>query len=335
MAQQPRILSGMQPTGELHLGNYLGALKQWATLLGAGQFEALYCIVDAHAITAPYEAKELPGRVLDTVITYLAAGLDPERCRIFVQSHLPQHMELAWYLAAVTPLGDLQRMTQFKEKSEQHKQHVNAGLFTYPILMAADILLYNADVVPVGDDQVQHLELTREIARRFNARFGEVFKEPQPRLSTTPRIMGLDGQAKMSKSKGNALGLLEEPKAVEKKIKKAFTDPQKLKLGDPGRPEICNIFTIHRALSPAERLAEIEPNCRSGALACGTCKQMLLDVLQPELAPIREKAAALRAEPKRVLNVLQEGRSAACAIADDTMTRVRSAMGLGSKVLGL
>jgi tryptophanyl-tRNA synthetase len=323
----------MQPTGELHLGNYLGALKQWATLLGSGQFEALYCIVDAHAITAPYEAKELSGRVLDTVITYLAAGLDPERCRIFVQSHVPQHMELAWYLAAVTPLGDLHRMTQFKEKSEQHKHHVNAGLFTYPILMAADILLYNADVVPVGDDQVQHLELTREIARRFNGRFGQVFTEPQPRLSTTPRILGLDGKAKMSKSKGNALGLLEEPKAVEKKIKQAFTDPLKLKLGDPGRPEICNIFTMHRALSPAERIAEVEVNCRSGALPCGECKRLLLEVLQPELAPIRDKAAALRAEPKRVLNVLQEGRDAACTIADDTMAQVRSAMGLGAAVL--
>jgi len=333
MTKLPRILSGMQPTGELHLGNYLGALKQWSQLLHARQFEALYCIVDAHAITAPYEGKELPGRVLDTVITYLAGGLDPDRCSIFVQSHIPEHLELAWYLAAVTPLGDLQRMTQFKEKSEQHKQHVNAGLFTYPILMAADILLYKADIVPVGDDQVQHLELTREICRRFNARFGQVFIEPQPRLSTTPRIMGLDGQAKMSKSKGNALGLLEPPKDVEKKIKRAFTDPHKLKLGDPGRPEICNIFTMHRALSPAEQVAVVEPNCRSGKLSCGECKQLLLGVLQPELQTIRDRAAALRADPKRVLEVLQDGAAKAQAIAGSTMTEVRSAMGLGPKAL--
>lgn len=335
MTPPPRILSGMQPTGELHLGNYLGALKQWTALLQGGQFDALFCIVDAHAITTPYEGKELPQRVMDAVVTYLAAGLDPELCSIFVQSHVPQHMELAWYLACVTPLGDLQRMTQFKEKSEQHKQHVNAGLFTYPILMAADILLYRANTVPVGDDQVQHLELTREICRRFNGRFGEVFVEPQPRLSTTPRIMGLDGQAKMSKSKGNALGLLEEPKQVEKKIKRAFTDPQKLKLGDPGRPEICNIFTLHKALSPAERIAQVEPSCRSGELGCGQCKQWLLDVLQPELTPIRERAAELRANPKRVLKVLQDGAARASSIAEATMVEVRQAMGLGSKVLGL
>ncbi|HTM45644.1 MAG TPA: tryptophan--tRNA ligase [Polyangiaceae bacterium] len=335
MTKPLRILSGMQPTGELHLGNYLGALKQWAALLQGGQFEALFCIVDAHAITAPYEASELPSKVHDALVTYLAAGLDPERCSIFVQSHVPEHMELAWYLNAVTPLGDLQRMTQFKEKSEQHKHNLNAGILTYPILMAADILLYKANTVPVGDDQVQHLELTREICRRFNARFGEIFVEPQPKLSSTPRIMGLDGQAKMSKSKNNALGLLEEPKAIEKKIKKAFTDPLKLKLGDPGRPEICNIFTMHTALSSKAQVDEIAVNCRSGKLGCGECKQLLLNVLLPELEPIRHRAAELKANPKRVLKVLNDGAAAAHAIADPTMKQVRRAMGLGREVSGL
>lgn len=333
MAKRPRILSGMQPSGELHLGNYLGALRQWSKMVQSEEYDALFCVVDAHAITVPYEAKELPDKVFDAVVSYLAGGLDPERCTLFVQSHVPEHMELAWYLSSVTPMGDLQRMTQFKEKSEQHRQNVNAGLFTYPILMTADILLYQADTVPVGDDQVQHLELAREICRRFNARFGEVFVEPQPKLSETPRIMGVDGQAKMSKSRGNAIGLTEPAKAVEKKIKKAFTDPQKLKLGDPGRPEICNIFTMHKAFSAPERVAEVEAKCRTGELGCGECKKLLLDVMQPELAQIRDKAEELRSDRRRVLEVLDAGRARAASIAQDTMSRARQAMGLGPEVL--
>jgi tryptophanyl-tRNA synthetase len=199
MAGLVRVLSGMQPTGELHLGNYLGALKQWAAMSKDPALDTFFCVVDAHAITVDYEPKELKQRVIDAVATYVAGGLDPESSTLFLQSDVPQHMELAWYLTCVTPMGDLHRMTQFKDKSEQHKQNVNAGLFTYPVLMAADILVYRANLVPVGDDQIQHLELAREITRKFNARFGDVFPEPHPRLSKTPRILGLDGKAKMSK----------------------------------------------------------------------------------------------------------------------------------------
>jgi tryptophanyl-tRNA synthetase len=328
MAQRPRVLSGMQPTGELHLGNYLGALKQWAAMSADSSLDTLFCVVDAHAITVDYDPKALPDRVIDAVATYLAGGIDPDRSTVFVQSDVPQHTELAWYLTCVTPMGDLQRMTQFKEKSDQHKQNVNAGLFTYPVLMAADILVYKANVVPVGEDQIQHLELAREICRRFNARFGEIFPEPQPRLSTTPRILGLDGKAKMSKSLGNTIGLLDAPQVIEKKIKGAFTDPLKLKMGDPGRPEICNIFTIHKAVSTAAQVAEIEPNCRSGALGCGECKKRLLEGLQAELAPVRERAVELRADRRRVLRVLQEGGERARGIAEGTLKEVRSAMGL-------
>jgi tryptophanyl-tRNA synthetase len=328
MSGTVRVFSGMQPTGGLHVGNWLGALRGWVKLLAEPKYDPIFCVVDAHAITIDYDAKTMPARVLDTALTYIAGGLDPERCTLFVQSAIPEHMELAWYLGTVTAMGDLNRMTQFKEKSEQHKQNVNSGLFTYPILMAADILLYKGEVVPVGDDQVQHLELSREIARRFNARFGEVFPEPKPLLSTTPRIMGLDGKSKMSKSKNNTIDLFDPPKTVEKKLKGAFTDPQKLRLGDPGRPEICNIFTMHRALSNPEAVKGVEVNCRSGALSCGECKMRLCTAMLAELNPMRERAEALRANPKRVLEVLGDGASRARGLAHETMRDVRRAMGL-------
>jgi len=228
-------------------------------------------------------------------------------------------------------MGDLSRMTQFKEKSEHHKHNINAGLFTYPILMAADVLLYRTEVVPVGDAQVQHLELAREICRRFNARFGEVFPEPQPLLSTTPRIMGLDGKRKMSKSLDNTIDLFDPPPVIEKKLKSAFTDPLKLRLGDPGRPEVCNVYTMHKAFTPGEQIPEIDQGCRSGALPCGTCKLKLRDSLLAELVPLQTRASELRQEPKRVLDVLADGASRARAIAGETLRDVRHAMGLGTR----
>ena len=213
------------------------------------------------------------GLIFDVALTYLAAGIDPEKAIVFVQSDVHEQAELSWYLSTLTPMGDLYRMTQFKEKSEEHKQSVNAGLFTYPILMAADILAYRANLVPVGNDQVQHLELAREICRKFNARYGDVFPEPMPRLSQTPRIMGLDGKTKMSKSRGNALALFEPPQSIEKKLKSAYTDPEKLRKGDSGHPDICNVYTVHGAVTAPEKLDEINTNCRSGALGCGECKK--------------------------------------------------------------
>ncbi|HVU00245.1 MAG TPA: tryptophan--tRNA ligase [Polyangiaceae bacterium] len=328
MEPRRRVLSGMQPTGELHVGNWLGALRNMAALSVDPAFEALFCVVDAHAITVDYDPKELPNRVVDTVAIYVAGGIDPAHSTLFLQSDVPEHMELTWYLICVTPMGDLNRMTQFKDKSEQHKNNVNAGLFAYPVLMTADILLYRAEVVPVGDDQVQHLELAREICRRFNARFGPIFPEPKPRLSRTPRILGLDGKAKMSKSLGNTIGMLDPAPVVEKKLKGAFTDPAKLRKGDPGRPEICNIFTMHQALSPPDRVAAVDRDCRSGALGCGDCKKALADVMNAELDPIRAKAAELRSDKKRVLEILRDGGSRARSIATATMKDVRSAMGL-------
>jgi tryptophanyl-tRNA synthetase len=326
----------MQPTGsgELHLGNYLGALVNWVSLANAGEYETLYCVVDAHAATIEYEAKGMPARIFGTALSYLAAGLDPDKCTVFVQSQVPAHMELAWYLSSVTPMGDLHRMTQFKEMSDEHKQNVNAGLFTYPILMAADILLYKATAVPVGHDQVQHLELAREVARRFNARFSEIFPEPKPLLTRTPRIMGIDGKTKMSKSRGNSIDLFDPPQVVEKKLKSAFTDPEKLRLGDPGRPEICNVFTMHTALTDAERVKIIDRDCRSGALGCGDCKKELMQSVNRELTPIRTRAEELRANPKRVLDILDAGAERARGIASETMREVRDVMGMVPRAPG-
>src|SRR5215218_11364511 len=218
-----RIFSGIQPSGELHIGNYLGAVKNWVVL--QHQYESFFCIVDYHAITVPYEPEDLRRRTRDMAISLVASGIDPSACTLFVQSAVPEHTELQWIFNTITPLGELERQTQFKDKSSR-QESVAAGILMYPVLQAADILLYRADTVPVGEDQVQHLELSREIARRWNARFGEgFFPEPQAKLTPTRRIMGLDGQAKMSKSMGNTVGLLEEPPAIWEKLRPAMTDP--------------------------------------------------------------------------------------------------------------
>src|ERR671938_860975 len=219
----PRVFSGIQPSGELHIGNYLGAVKNWVEL--QHRFECIFCVVNYHAITLPTEPEPLRRRTRDMAVSLLAAGLDPDKCTLFVQSMVPEHTELAWIFNTVTPLGELERQTQYKDKSSR-QESVLAGILNYPVLQAADILLYRAELVPVGEDQVQHLELSREIARRWNAKFGEdYFPEPQPLLTATRRIMGLDGQAKMSKSRGNNVGLLEEPDSVWQKLRPAVTDP--------------------------------------------------------------------------------------------------------------
>ena len=302
-ARPARVFSGIQPTGELHLGNYLGAVRTWREQVEAGKDETMFCIVDAHAITVPYDPKELRKNIDDLVLDLIACGVDPEKTTLFVQSDVREHTELAWYLASVTPMGDLSRMTQFKDKGEG-KDFVSTGLFTYPVLMSADILLYKATVVPVGEDQVQHLELARETARRFNHRFvgkkqKPVFFEPKARLSATPRIMGLDGEGKMSKSKGNTIGLFEAPKPFWDKLKRAYTDPQRLRLSDPGRPEICNIFTMHKAMSPKETQDEVYVNCTEAKWGCVACKKVLFDNFEKELIPLRTKRQQLSLDQVR------------------------------------
>ena len=322
-----RVFSGVQPSGELHIGNWLGAVRTWAAQVAEQKEDLFFCIVDAHAITVEYEPAELRARIDGMARDLVACGLDPERCTLFVQSDVREHTELAWYLANVTPLGDLSRMTQFKEKSSG-KEHVLVGLFTYPVLMAADILLYKATVVPVGEDQLQHLELARETARRFNHRFGDVFPEPQPRMSSAPRIMGLDGQGKMSKSKGNTIGLFEEKDAFWNKLRTAFTDPQRLRRSDPGNPDICNIFTMHKALSSPEQIDLTRVECTTAQRGCVDCKKILMESFERELVPIRARRDD--ANPGRVREALADGAEKARRIARETMSVVRRAMGLGS-----
>lgn len=324
---EKRIFSGMQPTGEAHLGNYLGALKQWVDLQDEG--ECIFCIVDYHATTIPYDPATLPDRIFDMAVSFLAAGVDPERSIIFVQSHVPEHTELSWLLNTVTPLGELERMTQFKDKATG-MESVPAGLLNYPVLQAADILLYRADSVPVGEDQVQHLELTREIARRWNRLFGEYFPEPQPILGKARRIRGLDGEAKMSKSRGNTIGMLESPDDIWAKVRTAVTDPQRVRRSDPGRPEVCNVFSLHGYFASADRLAEIERGCRAAELGCVECKRMLAEELADAFAPMRERAAEYRANPDLVHEILADGAARSRAIAEETMREVRERMGLGS-----
>jgi tryptophanyl-tRNA synthetase len=321
-----RIFSGIQPSGELHIGNYLGAVKNWVELQRS--YESFFCVVDYHAITIPYEPDDLRTRRREMMVSLLASGLDPSTATVFVQSMVPEHTELAWIFNTVTPLGELERQTQFKDKSSR-QESIAAGILNYPVLQAADILLYRADTVPVGEDQVQHLELSREIARRWNARFGEgYFPEPQAKLTPSRRIMGLDGNAKMSKSLGNTVGLLEEPASIWEKLRPAVTDPARVRKTDPGTPEVCNIYHLHRAFSPPDTVAHVETQCRTAGWGCIECKKVLFENINAELTPIRARAAEVRARPEQVEQVAGDGAATARRVAGATMREVKEKMGL-------
>ena len=322
-----RIFSGIQPSGELHIGNYLGAVKNWVALQHTA--ESIFCIVDYHAIIAAYEPAQLRVRRRDMALGLLAAGIDPAVSTLFVQSDVPEHTELAWIFNTVTPLGELERQTQFKDKS-QRMESVSAGLLNYPILQAADILLYRADRVPVGEDQLQHLELSRVIARRWNAEFApeaDFFPEPQPVLTPTRRIMGLDGQSKMSKSMGNTIGLLESREEIWAKLRPAVTDPKRIKRTDPGTPEVCNIYHLHKAFSPPATVEHVAVQCSTAGWGCIDCKKVLAQSMESELVPIRARAAALRADPARVDAALAAGAERCRTLARETMRGVRERMG--------
>jgi len=323
-----RIFSGMQPTGEAHLGNYLGALRQWVELQDSA--ECIYSIVDYHAITMAYDPATMQDRIFDLAVSFLAAGLDPNKCTIYVQSDVPEHTELAWLLNTVTPLGELERMTQFKDKAAG-LESVPSGLLNYPVLQAADILLYRADAVPVGEDQLQHLELTREIARRWNRQFGEYLPEPQPIIGRAGRVRGLDGEAKMSKSRGNTVGMLDSPDEVLAKVRTAVTDPQRVRRTDPGRPEVCNVFTLHGFFTTPDEVERIARECRSAELGCVECKRILAESIAETFAPMRERAAEYRARPERVYEILGDGAAYCRRIARETIREVRDRMGLNRK----
>jgi len=320
------VFSGIQPSGGFHIGNYFGAVQNWVEL--QDKYRCLYCVVDLHSLTQSYEPKEMQSRVETLAAELLASGIDPNRSVLFVQSHVPEHSELAWILSTVAPYGELSRMTQFKEKSEREPDNINAGLMSYPILMAADILLYRATRVPVGADQIQHLELAREICRRFNGRFGEVFPEPQPLHAKALKILGLDGKQKMSKSLGNSVQVSDEPDEIRKKIKNAFTDPTRLKKTDPGHPEACYVCSLQGYFAPPDEVAKYHDNCRNAAWGCVDSKRALAENMVKYLAPIREQAAEWKAHPERIREVLGDGAQTARVLAHDTMEKVRGALGL-------
>ncbi|HEX9727811.1 MAG TPA: tryptophan--tRNA ligase [Gemmatimonadales bacterium] len=321
-----RVFSGIQPSGELHIGNYLGAVQRWVAMQEV--HECFYCIVDYHAITQDYDPEKLEARTFEMAVGLLAAGIDPAKSVLFVQSHVSEHTELGWVLTSVTPLGDLERMTQFKDKSAR-QESILAGLLNYPVLQAADILLYRADLVPVGDDQAQHVELVREVARKWNSRYGEgFFPEPQAEIGSARRILGLDGDAKMSKSLDNTIGLLDPPDRVWELLRPARTDPARVKRTDPGDPEKCNLYSLHRYFSDGDTLDNVAHQCRTAGWGCLDCKRVLADGIERAFAPMRERAAELVAEPDRVFEILEAGAAQARAVAADTMATVRARMGL-------
>ncbi|MCX6720907.1 MAG: tryptophan--tRNA ligase [Candidatus Staskawiczbacteria bacterium] len=323
-----RIFSGIRPTGGLHIGNYLGAIKQWISLQESN--ECVFCIVDLHAITTPYDPKELQKNILDTTAVYLAAGINPEKSVIFVQSQVKEHAELAWLLGTITPMGELSRMTQFKDKSKQHKDYINAGLFTYPVLMASDILLYKGQAVPVGKDQEQHVELTRTIAKKFNQKFGKVFDEPETILPKTgAKIMSLtDPKRKMSKSDEpkSCISLFDSPEDITKKIMSAETDSGKDVIYNvTKKPGISNLLTIYSLLTDRP-VKEIEKDFVGKGY--GDFKKSLATVVVNYLEPFRRKQKELQTRDVYVKDILAKGASRARTIAETTMAEVRSKMGL-------
>jgi tryptophanyl-tRNA synthetase len=323
-----RVFSGIKPTGDIHLGNYLGAIKQWIELQEKN--ECIFCVVDLHALTVPYDPMKLEGLIMEIVITYLAAGIDPEKSIIFVQSQVKEHTELTWFLNTVTPIGDLGRMTQYKEKSKKFKDNINAGLFNYPILMAADILLYQTDFVPVGEDQKQHVELARTIARKFNQRFGQTFKVPEAKLPKTgARIMSLsDPLKKMSKSDSpeGCIGLFDEPEIIKGKIMKAVTDTGKIvKYNPEKKPGISNLLTIYSLLSE-KPIGDLEKKFKNKGYA--DFKKSLAEQTINSLEVFRRKRKELLAREVYVNEILSQGMKRAQVIAQSTIQDVRKKMGL-------
>ncbi|MBN2803375.1 MAG: tryptophan--tRNA ligase [Deltaproteobacteria bacterium] len=400
-----RVFSGIQPSGDIHIGNYLGAVKKWVEL--SKTHDCLYCVVDDHAITVDFDPVVLSQRTFNAVLTTMACGLDPDDCTIFVQSHVPEHTELTWLFNTITPMGSLFRMTQFKDKARNALQRAldkkqggarktalfglkkigdtvyklsekmngslsninpsekftplmleemqkevmkvndymgkilqqlqvglgvadaSCALFDYPVLQAADILLYKASIVPVGEDQEQHLELCREIADRFNKKFGETFPMVSRIKGDAPRILGLDGKNKMSKSLNNYIGILDSKEEIVNRLKSAFTDPARIKRDDPGHPELCNIFSYHKLFGKISDIEEISAECQKGTISCFDCKARLAVTINETLEPIRDRADELGRNPSLVIDALDKGRVRAGNIAKETMIEVKDLMGIG------
>lgn len=320
-----RVFSGARPTGRQHIGNYLGAIQNYVKL--QDDYECIYCIVDIHALTTLEETGMLQENIREMMLDWLAAGLDPERSILFVQSHVPEVMQLHTLLSMVTPLSWLLRVTTFKEKAKMQPHNVNYGLVGYPVLMAADIVLYKADTVPVGEDQLPHLELAREIVRRFHTLFGPTFPEPAAKLTDFPLVMGLDRDRKMSKSYDNHVEMAGTPEETLKRVMTAVTDPARRYRSDPGHPEVCNVFSLHHFFNSGD-VARIEHECRNARRGCVECKQQLAAGINAALTPFRERRAGIAARRGYVEEVMADSARRAQAIAVETLREVKEKMGL-------
>lgn len=321
------IISGMRPSGRLHLGNYWGALEPWVRHQNGGEFQCYFMVADLHALTTGYEdTKDIQSNIRDMVLDWLAAGLDPAKSVIFVQSRVPEHAELALLFSMITPLGWLERIPTYKDQLRElaGREITTHGFLGYPVLQTADILLYKADTVPVGEDQLSHVELTQEIARRFNRLYGAVFPEPKALLGRSPRVPGLDNR-KMSKSYGNTIELTDAPDALWGKIQRMFTDPKKLRANDPGHPEGCVVYALHKIYNPDASARENE--CREGRIGCMPCKKDLL-ARMGTLQDLQKRRAELAAQPGLVERVLEDGNARARARARATLDEAMKAIGL-------
>ena len=320
-----RVFSGARPTGRQHLGNYLGAIQNYVNL--QDEHDCIYCIVDIHALTTLEDTGSLQKNISEMMLDWLAAGLDPDKSILFVQSHVPEVMELHTLLSMVTPLGWLLRVPTFKEKEKLQPQNVNYGLVGYPVLMTADIVLYKAELIPVGEDQLPHIELAREISRRFNNLFGNTFPEPEAKLTLFPMVPGLDGKEKMSKQLGNDVEIALSPKETVERIMMAVTDPARRYRSDPGHPEICNIYHLQKHFSPSQ-LGERAEQCRTAEIGCVECKTLLAQEINYTLEPFRERRATLATRPQYITDVLADGAQRARVIARETLREVKQKMWL-------
>ena len=324
-----RVFSGARPTGQQHIGNYLGAIQNYVAL--QDEYECVYCIVDIHALTTLDDTHLLQANIREMALDWLAAGIDPERSIMFVQSHVPEITELFTYMGMITPMGWLTRVPTFKEKVRMHPDNVNYGLVGYPVLMASDIILYKADTIPVGEDQLPHLELTREIVRRFTSIFGEVFSEPKAKLTEIPLIIGLDGANKMSKSLDNQIDIAATPEETIKRVSTAYTDPTRIRKSDPGHPDTCNVYTLHGAFTKIiapDKYAPIEEACKKAEVGCVACKKLLGESINEYLRPFREKRAEIAGRKSYLEEVLADGARRASAIAKETLREVKEKIGL-------
>jgi tryptophanyl-tRNA synthetase len=327
MAKKGRVFSCARPTGRQHLGNYLGAIQNYVAL--QDDYDCIYCIVDIHALTTVETTADLKDNTYEMALDWLAAGIRPEESIVFIQSQVPQVMELHTLLSMVTPLGKLTELPTFKEKIRQNPNNINYGLVGYPVLMTADIVLYKADVVPVGVDQAPHLEFARETVRSFNYHYNtNVLIEPQAKHTEVPKVIGIDGKEKMSKSLDNHIELAATPEETQKRVMQMVTDPARIKRTDPGNPDVCNVYSMHKIFSSEEEINMVNVECRRAGIGCVDCKKLFAKNLNAHLEPFREKRAEFAQKPQQVWDVLHNGADRARVIAEGVMEEVREAIGL-------